>query len=127
MHPDVFGMHHKRGKYTDMPLKKIIESFGQLEVTENRCVSDEFIELVFLNKDLSAWHRILSDTLGFPVKPQGQTPSAKDLELTSKTGGIRIEQTLFEREFDEGTVIGKFWPWKDNKHTTLRMALLLKG
>ena len=110
-----------------MPLKKIVESFEKLEVTEKRCVTNEFVDLVFLNRDLSSWYRILSEALGNPVKPQGQTPSAQDLKLTAKTGGIRIEQTLFEKEFDAGTVIAKFWPWKDKKHTTLRMALLLKG
>lgn len=110
-----------------MPLNKILQNCDQLEVVERRCITDDFVDLVFLNKDLGSWQSILSETLGHPVKPQGQAPSAKNLELTSKTGGIRIEQTLFEKEFDEGTVVAKFWPWKDNEHTTLRMALLLKG
>lgn len=110
-----------------MPLNKIISKFGHLTVTEERCVTDEFVDLVFLNSDLPSWYEILSDALGLPVKPQGKMPSAKDLELTSNTGGIRIEQTLFEKEFEEGTVIAKFWPWQDDRHTTLRMALLLKG
>lgn len=35
-----------------MPLKRIVERFGQLEVIENRCVTDEFVDLVFLNRDL---------------------------------------------------------------------------
>lgn len=110
-----------------MPLATIIKQFDQLEVTEKRCITDEFVDLVFLNSELSSWYRLLSDILGAPVKPQGKKPSAKDLELTSNTGGIRVEQTLFEKDFDEGTVIAKFWPWKDNHHTTLRMALLLKS
>ncbi len=110
-----------------MPLVKIVNQFSHLTVTEKRCVTDEFVDLVFLNNDLSSWFQILSAALGEPSKPQGQEPSAKDLALTSRTGGIRIEQTLFEKEFDEGTVIAKFWPWQDDCHTTLRMALLLKG
>ena len=110
-----------------MPLKRIVEKFGRFEVIENRCVTDEFVDLVFLNRDLPSLYNILAEQLGDPIKPQGQAPSTKDLELTSKTGGIRIEQTLFEKQLDSGTVIAKFWPWKDNRHTTLRMALLLKG
>ncbi len=110
-----------------MPLVKIVDQCSHLTVTEKRCVTDEFVDLVFLNNDVSSWFQILSKALGEPVKPQGQEPSVKDLELTSGTGGIRIEQTLFEKEFDDGTVIAKFWPWQDAHHTTLRMALLLKG
>jgi len=110
-----------------MPLNKILQNCGRLEVVEKRCVTDDFVDLVFLNKDLTSWQHILSETLGSPVKPEGQAPSMENLQVTSKTGGIRIEQTLFEKEFDEGTVIAKLWPWKDNEHTTLRMALLLRG
>lgn len=109
-----------------MQLKQIIDCCQHLEVVEKRCFTEEFVEFVFLNKDLSEWHRILSAFLGQPSKPQGQEPSARDLMLTADTGSIRVEQTLFEKEFDYGTVIGKFWPWKDNRHTTLRMALLIK-
>lgn len=110
-----------------MQLTKIVKKFDHLKMTEKRCITEEFVDIVFLNSELSSWYQILADTLGAPIKPQGKMPSAKDLELTSKTGGIRIEQTLFEKDFDEGTVIAKFWPWKDNHHTTLRMALLFKA
>ena len=107
-----------------MELNKILSQFSKLEVTEKRCITDDFVDLVFLNKDLPSWHQILCDTLGEPVKPQGKQPSPKDLELTSNTGGIRIEQTLFEKEFENGVIIAKFWPWKDDRCITLRMALL---
>lgn len=109
-----------------MQLKEIIDCCKHLKVSEKRCLTDEFIEFVFLNEEASEWHRILTVFLGEPRKPQGQEPDKNDLRITAKTGGIRIEQTLFEKEFNNTVIIAKFWPWKDNIHTTLRMALLIK-
>jgi hypothetical protein len=110
-----------------MRLKEIIDGCSHLKVIESRCVTDDFIDIVFSNEDLEEWQRILSSFLGAPRKPRGQPPSRSDLEITSNTGGIRVNQTLFEREFEEGIIIAKFWPWQDGRYTTLRMALLLKG
>lgn len=109
-----------------MKLREIIDCCGDLKINEKRCISEDFIEMVFPNEDIDEWHRILTAFLGNPSKPKGQEPSAKDLELTAGTGGIRFEQTLFEKEFENGTIIAKFWPWKDQMHITLRMALLVK-
>lgn len=109
-----------------MTLKEIIDCCSEFKIHEKRCITEEFIELVFTNDEISEWQRVLIAFLGPPIKPQGQEPSESDLKLTANTGGIRIEQTLYEKEFEEGTIIAKFWPWQDNIHTTLRMALLVK-
>ena len=108
-----------------MRLNEIFERCRNLNIYEQRCVSDEFVELVFYNQNLADWHNVISTILEKPRKAQDQEPNADDLKLTARTGGIRFEQTLFEKKFEEGTIIAKFWPWKDNVHTTLRMALLL--
>ncbi len=107
-----------------MELREIIECCGSLNVTEKRCITDDFVELVFQNEEIEEWQRVLTAFLGEPQKPEGQKPSQKDLELTKNTGGIRLDQTLFEKEFHNGSIIAKFWPWKDKIHITLRMALL---
>ncbi len=109
-----------------MQLKEITDCFGELKIHEKRCLADDFVELVFFNEEIDEWHRILAAFLGDPIKPSGQEPSSKDLELTARTGGIRANQTLYEKDMTEGTIIAKFWPWEDAVHTTLRMALLLK-
>jgi hypothetical protein len=96
-----------------------------LEVTQTRVMHEDYIEVVFLNRDFDAWHDILSANLGEPRKPAGREPSSSDQALTRGTGGIWINQTLFERCFGNETVIAKFWPWQDEEHTTLKMALLL--
>lgn len=107
-------------------LKEIIDCCSELKVREKRCMTEEFIELVFNNDEIIEWQRILTAFLGEPIKPEGQEPSKTDLALTARTGGIRINQTLYEAEFEDETIVAKFWPWEDKMHTTLRMALLAK-
>ena len=109
-----------------LQLRQITDCFSSLNVVEKRCLNDEFVELVFSNKELDEWYRIVSAFLGAPTKPQGKEPSEQDLKITSATGGIRLDQTLFEHEFENGTIVAKFWPWQDNAHITLKMALLMK-
>lgn len=107
-----------------MILRDITDCCVHLDVHEKRCDRDDLFELVFFQKDINEWARILSAFLGEPVKPSGKSPTTKDLAITEGTGSIRIEQTLFEKRIENGTIIAKFWPWKDGRHITLRMALL---
>lgn len=109
-----------------MTFDDILLKAKDLGVHERRSLSSEYCELVFFGKDLEAWFDILSSVLGEPRKPAGSEPTASDLDLTNKTGGIRANQTLFEKDFDGETVIAKFWPWDDGEHITLKMAVLFK-
>ncbi len=110
-----------------MKLRDITDCCVHLEVHEKRCDREDLFELVFFKKDIAEWSRILTAFLGEPVKPSGKTPTPQDLQRTENTGSIRIEQTLFEKTYDNGVVIAKFWPWKDGNCITLRMALLPAG
>lgn len=107
-----------------MTFDDILFQAKDLGVYERRSLSAEYCELVFFSKDLAAWYGILSSALGDPRKPPGCEPSVSDLDLTRKTGGIRINQTLFEKDFGEETIIAKIWPWEDGEHMTLKMAVL---
>jgi hypothetical protein len=109
-----------------MPIKELFSKISHLELYQNRVQTDDYCELVFYNRDSADWHQILTDTLGDARKHAGITPDASDMDLTRQSGGIRTDQTLFEKKTDDWTVIAKFWPWKDGLHTTLKMALLRK-
>jgi hypothetical protein len=89
-----------------------------------RCDQDDYYEVVILNCEIDSWEKILTAILGPPRKPKGVKPSEDDLNLTRGSGGIRVNQTLFERSFGDYTIIVKFWPWDDNEHTTIKMAHL---
>lgn len=107
-----------------MKLRDISDCLVHLSVHEKRCDREDLFELVFFQNDLSEWDRILSAFLDKPVKPSGQSPTPKNLAVTEGTGSIRTEQTLYEKRFENGVIIAKFWPWRDGRHITLRMALL---
>jgi len=107
-----------------MLIKEVLSRARHLEISETRVQADDYCEIVLYNRDIAAWHRILTDILGEARKHAGVAPDAEDLDLTRQTGGIRIEQTLFEKKADAFTVIAKFWPWKDGLHTTLKIASL---
>jgi hypothetical protein len=108
-----------------MTLKEIFSHLKHLEITETRTRNDEYIEVVFLNRDLNEWHMTLTSHLGAPRKAAGSEPTPSDQRITRNTGGIWANQTLFEKSFGDVSVIAKFWPWGDEVHTTLKMALLI--
>jgi len=107
-----------------MNLREIINQCHGLAIHEVRCDQDDYFEAVILNDEMDKWDKILTTILGPARKPKGVVPNSKDLDLTKASGGIRVNQTLFERGFGNYTIIAKFWPWDDNLHTTLKMALL---
>jgi hypothetical protein len=107
-----------------MTLKEILSRCHKLTIYEERIINDDYYELVILNKEIGEWNKILTDILGPPRKPKSVEPIEDDLRLTKASGGIRVNQTLFEKKFNDVTIIAKFWPWEDNIHTTLKMALL---
>jgi len=107
-----------------MTFDDILLKAKDLGVFERRSLNSEYCELVFFSNDLKAWYDILLSALGEPRKPPGQEPTTSDLDLTHKTGGIRANQTLFEKDFGQETLIAKFWPWEDDEHITLKMARL---
>ncbi len=107
-----------------MTLNEISEKFKHLEVSEKRDMSDDYNELVFYTKDVDEWNRILIDTLGPAVKPPGMKAGEEHVALARNYGGIYDNQTLFEKEFESVVIIAMFWPWQDNEHITLKLALL---
>jgi hypothetical protein len=107
-----------------MNLREIIGQCHGLAIHEVRCDQDDYFEVVIPNDEIDEWDKILTSILGPARKPKGIQPNSADLDLTKASGGIRVNQTLFEREFGNYIIIAKFWPWDDNFHTTLKMALL---
>ena len=68
-------------------------------IHEERIVDDDYLEVVLFNKEIDKWFKILSCILGPPVKPAGVEPSEENLRVTEMSGGIWVNQTLFEKEF----------------------------
>ena len=109
-----------------MTLTEILEKYSDLSIEERRCISDDYVWLVFYNKEIEKWKKVFNNIFGLAIKPAGTAPTPEDMSLTKEYGGIRRNQTLFKKEFDDATVIAMFWPWQDNIRTTLKMLLIKK-
>ena len=109
-----------------MTIKEILNKCSELEVSEKRSVSDEYGEIVFYNRDIDEWSKILTGVLGEAIKPTGVKPAFDHLALTKDFGGIYKNQTMFKKDFESCNIMAMFWPWQDNEHTTLKVVLLRK-
>lgn len=107
-----------------MTVKDLLSKISHLKAEEKRTISEEYSELVFLNKDIDELCKIFSGILGEPEKKQGIKPSKDILRLTKNYGGVRENQTLFKKDNAQNTIIAMLWPWQDNMHTTLKMAII---
>lgn len=109
-----------------MTLKDIFGKFNGLDIFEKRQITDEYIEVVLYNKQKDKWNKILADILGSAVKPAGINPSNDIKRLAEKYDGIYKNQIMFKKDFDSETVLAMLWPWQDDAHTTLKMAIIKK-
>lgn len=107
-----------------MDLKEIAERINILKVFEKRQIKDNYIELVFFNKEINEWDKLLSGILGPAVKPAGVSPDKEAQKPARDYGGIYANQTLFRKDFNDTAVIAMFWPWQDGVHTTLKVILV---
>lgn len=107
-------------------LKKIIEKCSTLNIYEKRSVTDKYCELVFYSKDTNKCNKIFTEIFGQATKPAGTKPTKDNMRLVKDYGGISANQTLFNKDFDNATVIAMLWPWQDGVFTTLKIALLEK-
>jgi|TARA_B100000315_G_C14475255_1_gene540295 hypothetical protein len=107
-------------------LKEILKKCNELNVYEERAADNNYFELVFYTKEADQWNKLFDEILGPVAKPSGKKPTPADLELTKEYGGIFDNQTLFKKDFEEGTIIAMFWPWQDAVRTTLKVSLIKK-
>ncbi len=105
-----------------MDIAKIVTQLEELGIQERRSIRDDYNELVLLNTP--ALLKTLTDIFGPAVKKPGEKPSNKMAELTRNYGGIWDNQALFKKDSQNGTIIAMFWPWNDEEHVTLKIAVI---
>ena len=109
-----------------MTLEEISERYKNLNICEKRAETAEYCELVFYNKETDDWNKVIASSFGPSIKSAKVKPTKQDVLLTEEFGGICDNQTLFKKEADGAVAIAMFWPWQDDVHTTLKIALLKK-
>ncbi|UCD16030.1 MAG: hypothetical protein JSV34_02975 [Candidatus Omnitrophota bacterium] len=110
-----------------MTLKEIVRKIGGLSIYEKRSITDEYVELVFFNKDINEWNKVFVEVFGPPEKEPGVKPNKEVSSLTKSYGGIWKDQTFFKKDSSSTVIIAMFWPWQDRMHTTVKVAVLKKG
>jgi hypothetical protein len=106
-----------------MTPKQIITHCRELKLAERRQVDDEYAEVVFFTQDLPHWQQKLESLLGPAVKPAGRKPDAGHEALANPRGGVRKDQILFNKKFDQQGVVALLWPWQDGVNITLKIFL----
>lgn len=107
-----------------MTLNQILEECEKLEIKRKKKVKEDYLELVIFAKDMTKWSDLLTKLLGSALKPVKKKPSSEDKKITKNFGGIRPDQTLYRKVFDEFTILAMLWPWRDNKLITLKIPLI---
>ena len=115
-----------QGKDFYMILEEISEKYSNLSICEKRTMTTEYCELVFYSKETDEWNKVIASSFGPSIKSAKVKPTKQDVLLTEEFGGICDNQTLFKKEADGTITIAMFWPWQDDVHTTLKIALLKK-
>jgi hypothetical protein len=103
-------------------LNEFLARSAQLPIVERRLASEAYAELVILQEHLSDWEILLSEMFGPAAKPAGAPPTARDLLLSGMLGSIRMEQSLYKREWGGVTVVALLWPWTNGMHITLKLG-----
>ncbi len=106
---------------------QILEQLLQLEISEKRTTSEGYFEAVLISRDLSKWFESLAQHLGPAFKPTGEAPAQAAKEVAAPYGGIRKDQTLFYKTFEDFSLAAMFWPWGNGESITLKMWLIQSG
>ena len=105
-------------------LERMDEKFKPLNICKSRKASPTYREIVFFNKDMKKWDRVLTGSLGEPVNSKWKNPEKNMEKMTRKYGGIRKGQTLYIKEFENFSIMAMIWPWKDKCHSTLKLSVV---
>lgn len=103
-----------------MRLNELFAALTGLEVFENRQADDNLIDVVFESQHTESWNARLESVLGPALKPAGAKPGAFARRVADDFGGVRIEQTLYYKGFEEHGVVVMFWPWQNGRCTTCK-------
>ncbi len=111
----------RKGIGVENVLDLIIQQCQQLEICEQRSRSADYFEAVITNREFPQWSERLAQQLGPALKPAGAGPSRDAKRVAEAFGGIRKEQTLFYKVFEDCAVIAMFWPWGNKTQSTLKI------
>jgi hypothetical protein len=82
---------------------------------------DNLFEGIVQKEKVDKVTRKLEDLFGAPAWPSKNRLSLQMEKLIKQYGGIMQGQTLYCTSKDNEVVAAMLWPWKDGKHTTVKI------
>jgi len=107
-----------------MTFEDMIEGVKKCPITIIRTDSENYLEVVVRVDKLDLFYPVLEDFFGKISKPAGEDPHASAEQLTNDFGGVRRDQTLYDREVDGVMHLAMIWPWMDNVSATIKIYRL---
>lgn len=109
-----------------MTIFDVMNSCSELKKSEVRNIDEESADFVVANETLSLWQQKFNDLLGTPIKQPHESAKFEAKAISKPFGGIQKDQTLYARQFTDHCIITMFWPWQNNKFTTIKVFSISK-
>lgn len=100
-------------------LKNEIKNIAYKDV---RIDAADYFEAVILNDELKNLSARLEQFFGFPYLPWQYMYSDQVKDVIKDFGGIMAGQTLYFWNKDNVAAFAMAWPWRDSRHTTLKIG-----
>ena len=108
-------------------VQRLIARLRQLPNSEIREDSTHiYLEMVITGHQLDNYATVLTEVLGPPVKPFGESVSLeKPLRaMVDSQGGIRRDQCLYLKHYqDQFVAFAALWPWSGGNPLTLKVGV----
>ena len=82
---------------------------------------DNFFEAVVIHDEVQKLTERLERFFGEPVWPSPNRPGYEIQQTIESVGGLTPGQTMYYSGAGAGAVFAMLWPWRDGKHTTVKI------
>jgi hypothetical protein len=103
--------------------KELLTLCQELKIADLRHADEEYAEAVIYMQDLPLWQQKLDHMLGQALKPAGRKPDAGHDALANSHGGVKKDQILYHKKFEQNGLVALLWPWQDKIKITMKIYL----
>ena len=114
-------MFFRKGEKVAIEFDDIRETLKSISFDSTRIDCDNFFEGVIVANEVKKLTDRLERFLGEPVWPSKNRLSFAVQAAVESYGGLMPGQTLYYAGQDSNAVLAMVWPWRDGKHTTIKV------
>ena len=105
-----------------MTFRDLLAQIQTIKFEESRAQSEDYFEAVISKAGLDPLHKIFTAYFGFPLKPEGHSPSGEARRCAKPYGGIRKDQTMYFRQDGDYSECVLLWPWSGGDRITIKVS-----